>query len=430
MASFKNCRHLYSLKLALTAFAAPALLVTTQAAASVNIQNFNHSNSFGFESLNSLLVDDSDVHVVKSYSLNVAYTFNSKPLEMKNLANNVTVRTVIDELQVLHLGGQYRFSDKVSLGVMTGIVGVKPANGSTSWKPQDTQIELNYTFYKATDWALGIIPFVTAPTGDKDSYLSDESVGYGALLMSQFRLGTWNFVAGLGYRFADKAVDAIDPLFNLRERMILELGLLKPLTAHWDLLVEFKREFKLPMGNDLNPNELFLGGRYAAHRDLGVFLGLGSGDLTSTNTGDIRAHAGIKYAPQVKVVCRMVPERPDPFKIVLGFQHNAEDSDTAELISRLQNYVEKNRQEMQTVRVVGHTSSVGTHEYNDQLSLRRAKSVTSLLFKSGLPPELLKSEGHGERELLDKANNDKAHTINRRVEVTAELKPKFFEFCE
>lgn len=400
-------------------------------AASVNIQNFNHTNSFGFESLDSLLVDDSDVHSVKRYSLNVAYSYNSKPLDMKNVDNTITVRTVIDDIHVLHLGGSYRFKDNFSLGFLTALVGVRPANQNRSWKPQDSQIELNYTFKRETNWALGIIPFITVPTGDRNSYLSDESVGYGATLLSQFRLSTWNFVAGLGYRFADKAVDTIDPLFNLRERMILQLGLLKPLNEKWDALLEYKREYAIPFKNDLNPNELFAGARYAWSKDTGIFMGLGSGDLTSTKTGDSRAHVGIKFAPQSPApVCRMIPEKREPFKIVLGFQHNQDESDTAELIQRLLNFVELNRQIMDKVRVVGHTSVVGESAYNENLSLRRAKTVTALLLKAGAPKELLVSEGHGERELLDPSNNDKAHGINRRVEVAAELKPKAFEFCE
>lgn len=407
------------------------LLLTSPSLASVNIQNFNHSNSFGFESLDSLLVDDSDVHVVKSYSLNVAYSYNSKPLDMKNVDNTVVVRTVIDDIHVLHLGGQYRFKDNWSIGFLTAMVGVRPQNQSRSWKPQDSQVELNWTFKKEKNWALGLVPFITLPTGDKNSYLSDESVGFGATLLSQFRLSTWNFVAGLGYRFADKAIDAIDPSLNLRQRMILQLGMLKPITDKWDALLEYKREMALPYKNDLNPNELFAGARYAAHKDLGVFMGLGSGDLTSSTTGDIRAHVGIKYAPQSPPpVCRMVPEPRDQFKIILGFQHNQDDSDTAELIQRLLSFVEKNRSEMNAIRVVGHTSSVGADDYNEKLSVRRAKSVTAILLKAGAPKELLVAEGRGERELLDPANNDKAHSTNRRVEVTAELKPRMFEVCE
>lgn len=399
--------------------------------ASVNVQNFNHSNSFGFESLDSLLIDDSDVPVIKSYLLTAAFSYNSKPLDMKNLNNNVTVRTVIDDIYVLHLGGGYRFSDKLSLGFLTALVGVRPSGQSRSWKAQDSQIELNYTFLKRTNWALGLIPFITVPTGDRNSYLSDESVGYGAKLLSQFNLSTWNFVAGLGYRFADGAVDAVDPLLNLRERMILELGLLKPITDKWNLLVEFKREFAVPIKNDLNPNELFLGGRYAWSKNLGLFAGLGSGDLTSTKTGDTRAHLGIKFAPQdPPPICRMVPEKREAFKIVLGFQNNADESDTAELIARLLSFVERNRAEMEKVRVVGHTSSVGDFDYNEKLSVRRAKSVTSMLLKAGAPKELLQSEGRGERELLNRQISDKAHELNRRVEVTAELKPRMVEVCE
>lgn len=408
-----------------------SLLASSSTWASVNIQNFSHTNSFGFESLDSLLIDDSDVAVIKSYILTAAFSYNSKPLDMKNLNNNITVGTVIDDFQIFHLGAGYRFKDNLSIGFMTALVGLRPSGQSRSWKLQDSQVELNYTFLKRSSWALGLLPFITLPTGDQNSYLSDESTGYGAKIQSQFNLSSWNFVAGLGYRIADRAVDAVDPFLNLRERMILELGLLKPLFDKWNLLVEFKREYTLPIKNDLNPNELFVGTRYSWNPDLGIFAGLGSGDLSSTASGDIRAHLGLKFAPQAPPpVCRMVPQNREAFKIVLGFQNNKDQSDTADLVSRLLTFVEKNRDLMEKVRVVGHTSSVGDANYNEKLSVRRAKAVASMLTKAGAPKDLLASEGRGERELLSSENSDNAHNLNRRVEVTAELKPKMIEVCE
>lgn len=401
------------------------------AQAAVNIQNFNHSNSFGFESINSLLVDESEIPVVKNYSLNLAYSYNSRPLVMKNLENNVIVGPMARDLRVLHLGGQYRLNPNLSFGLMSNLVGVQLLNQDRSWKPQDTQLELNYTFLRREKFALGMVPFLTLPNGDAASYLSDSSTGVGLLVMSQFELASFNFVTGVGYRRADRAVDAWDPNLSWQQRMILELGLLKRVSAKWNLLVEFKREYRLPLSSDLNPNIFLLAGRYAMNASTGLFIGVGSSDLTSSATNDLRASVGIKYSPHTRApLCRPHDDTPPPERFLLNYEHNKDQSYMADAIRRIHGFTQVNREKITAVRVVGHTSSLGTDDYNAELSQKRAESVKELLLQAGISNEMLVAEGRGERELIDQGQDERAHERNRRVEILVEFVPKFSEVCE
>lgn len=69
------------------------------------------------------------------------------------------------------------------------------------------------------------------------------------------------------------------------------------------------------------------------------------------------------------------------------------------------------------VRIEGHTSEPASVEYNLRLSAARAKAVVNLLVKEyKIDPELISSEGYGKSRLLDLANNEAAHTKNRRIE--------------
>jgi len=70
-----------------------------------------------------------------------------------------------------------------------------------------------------------------------------------------------------------------------------------------------------------------------------------------------------------------------------------------------------------SIRVVGHTDSVGTDAYNKALSERRASSVVEYLLTQGLAPEKLTSEGKGESEPVADNETDEGRAQNRRVEL-------------
>ncbi len=68
--------------------------------------------------------------------------------------------------------------------------------------------------------------------------------------------------------------------------------------------------------------------------------------------------------------------------------------------------------------VAGHTDAVGTEQYNDALSLRRAERVRALLLTRGIPPASVVAVGRGKRELLVPTPDGVAEPRNRRVEIT------------
>jgi outer membrane protein OmpA-like peptidoglycan-associated protein len=68
--------------------------------------------------------------------------------------------------------------------------------------------------------------------------------------------------------------------------------------------------------------------------------------------------------------------------------------------------------------VAGHTDTVGTDQYNDALSLRRAERVRTLLVARGIPAASIVAVGRGKRELLVATPDGVAEPRNRRVEIT------------
>ncbi|MCG6927627.1 MAG: OmpA family protein [Acidobacteria bacterium] len=86
-----------------------------------------------------------------------------------------------------------------------------------------------------------------------------------------------------------------------------------------------------------------------------------------------------------------------------------------ELLSRIAGILLTSRD--YTVAVHGHTDDVGTQEYNQKLSERRAQAVRDYLVEAGLPPEILSVEGHGKTLPLVQGTSDEARAKNRRVEL-------------
>ncbi len=71
----------------------------------------------------------------------------------------------------------------------------------------------------------------------------------------------------------------------------------------------------------------------------------------------------------------------------------------------------------QSIRVVGHTDSKGSADYNQRLSERRAQATASYLISQGVASSQVQVEGRGESE--PRADNSTAagRAQNRRVEI-------------
>jgi OOP family OmpA-OmpF porin len=86
----------------------------------------------------------------------------------------------------------------------------------------------------------------------------------------------------------------------------------------------------------------------------------------------------------------------------------------------LRKYREEARAEMSAaslVKITGHTDSIGTAEYNQQLSLRRAQAVRDYLVKLGGNAKIMEVAGLGETKPIADNKTAAGRAQNRRVEV-------------
>ncbi|BBP74601.1 hypothetical protein CCU68_19310 [Pseudomonas gingeri NCPPB 3146 = LMG 5327] len=73
--------------------------------------------------------------------------------------------------------------------------------------------------------------------------------------------------------------------------------------------------------------------------------------------------------------------------------------------------------DIQRVRVDGHTDASGKEAYNEQLSVRRANSVATVLEQTGMKKENIEIRGLGSREPVASNSTAAGRTENRRVSI-------------
>jgi len=72
---------------------------------------------------------------------------------------------------------------------------------------------------------------------------------------------------------------------------------------------------------------------------------------------------------------------------------------------------------LEVVIAIGHTDSIGTDEYNQKLSVRRAESVKAYLVSKGVEPNRIYTEGKGEKQPVATNKTAEGRAKNRRTEI-------------
>lgn len=76
---------------------------------------------------------------------------------------------------------------------------------------------------------------------------------------------------------------------------------------------------------------------------------------------------------------------------------------------------------LRSIKVTGHTDSVGSDTYNQNLSQRRADSVRNYLVEQGVDGSKIFAVGKGESSPAASNDTAQGRQLNRRVELSAEL---------
>ena len=169
-------------------------------------------------------------------------------------------------------------------------------------------------------------------------------------------------------------------------------------------------------------------GRAAGNTALGAIIGATVGGVAGAVIGkkmDEQAKEIEKGVPGAKVERigeGIVVEFSE--KILFGFDKSNLNNSAENNLNKLSNILKKYPDT--DIEIQGHTDNVGTDDYNESLSRRRASSVQSYLVSRGIASGRMKIVGYGESAPKYSNDSESARAQNRRVEflITANEKMK------
>ncbi len=401
-------------------------------------QNGNTINTHAFQFSDTLeTVGIEDALGAKSeraqyrWLLRFSYDHVNDALIQIDQSRNNKLSEYIDNIQTITLGGSYLFSSRFLFGVTMPFhsVRLKP-DGAVETGGEldrenilgDLKLHAKWRFTKdSSKWNIALIPRLFLPTGDEKYLISDDSLGWGARVAFDRAFGKLKIYSYLGYANASNS-----GFLTINRKQLLEaaLGLSWRMRKKLFLNLEWLGDTGIDSyEKDQNKINITTGLSYKAEK-LRAFAGFGFESLRSERSSELSFYTGIKIpfgaisTPTKKEVVKYIEKHLDLAREVLFKNDEAiilpvsfeKLNSAASTMIKYANYY-------QTVTIEGHTNSLGSSEYNKDLSQRRADSVRKYLIGRGVPADKLIAIGHGEERLKIRPEKTKADfAANRRVE--------------
>ncbi len=109
------------------------------------------------------------------------------------------------------------------------------------------------------------------------------------------------------------------------------------------------------------------------------------------------------------------PVLPHRFRLAFEFDSDQETADSVPVYLAL--LADIRQHAAYHVDVIGYTDTIGTSEYDENLSLERAAALRNALLRDGVDPRAIWVTGHGKQDLLVATPDQFPEPRNRRVDV-------------
>ena len=396
------------------------LLSFSCSAFSINLQKFNFSSSPTFSTVEDGLNPNGLITTDYKYIITSSYNYVRAPL-IETL-NNDRSRTIIEWMHSVSLGGGYKLTKDIQIGINTFATYINAIeanaikNHENIFTLGDSTLDLKYLVNQRGKLAIGLSMKMTLPTGDESYYTSDSATGYylGFILDHAFSFAQASL--NIGHKENHKALYKD---IDYRRQLHLSLGVLIPLTKTFDLTTEFYKDSPYNPKNDQSPSEISIGVRKNIDTDTALYAGFGTGSFQESTSTDARVYIGFKYYPSNKEKSIKVKKEEAMhgkysktytlyFKTSSSSLEKSEITKLNEMISYFRNdpYISK-------IIIEGYTSNTGSKSLNYLLSKARAITVLNHLDKNGIKSRLLDFIGHGNSKANNILKNDK---MDRKVE--------------
>jgi outer membrane protein OmpA-like peptidoglycan-associated protein len=145
--------------------------------------------------------------------------------------------------------------------------------------------------------------------------------------------------------------------------------------------------------------------------------------LRTGSASPVRQNATFGCPEQEEVMAAVVepaaaPPLPDDGEVYFAFDKS---NLSPEALDKINNMIfDIKDRELQGIKVIGHTDTVGPKDYNITLSQHRAESVASELVKQGVPVGLITTDGVGMADLAVQTPPETPLEANRRAVISFE----------
>jgi outer membrane protein OmpA-like peptidoglycan-associated protein len=273
-----------------------------------------------------------------------------------------------------------------------------------------------------------LVPFVTFPTGSDSHFTGNGKVSGGGLLVIDTTRIRDKFSAALNVGGQIRSAAALTSGTSVDDQFLIGAAVNYAVHPKVELIADLSGW--TPFNNFWKNNIRNLEGngavRWLFAEHWAATLGGGTGILDAIGAPDYRVFASVAYrrppgekAPREEVI------RTN--KIHFEFDKAVIKPSSYPVLDNIAALL-KSREDVEAVRVEGHTDSKGSDEYNLSLSDRRSAAVMEYLVKKGVPRSKLSSVGKGEREPIapneiDGKDNPAGRAENRRVEFHLSIRP-------
>jgi outer membrane protein OmpA-like peptidoglycan-associated protein len=410
----------------------------------IDLKGYKFTDSFRYSFL-----DDAGMEKFRGpLVLTTSFSHVKSPLYVTDTRFNNFVREVISRYKILTLGGSYRFNERFSLGIETGLIYAKMAQGNSETHISDSVLKAKLRLLSDKESTLTFVPELTLPSGSQESYTTKKDLSIGGRAVYESMISNLHFLGSVGFLHSPKNKFSI---IDYRNQLLTELGLSYDLNDFWNMNLEMNRYFTLASDYRQDEGDYYLTLKNKTNKSFSTYGGLGIAGLSELDRKNWTAFIGLKFnfgsedvpvvvkhqpIEKAKVVEKIVEKAaekipPVPLKItsakeekkllgdVFAFENiyfdNAKANIKSEEQKKIDEFVTKiaaNKEKIKHIVIEGYASKVGNPKLNQKLSKSRAENVQKALADRGMVIELTSIVAYGDRA----KNQDKDLNKNRKVQ--------------
>ncbi len=116
----------------------------------------------------------------------------------------------------------------------------------------------------------------------------------------------------------------------------------------------------------------------------------------------------------------LAPLEKTLFMVFFEWDKDRLTADSMKVINSIASELHTRKSEITRINLLGHADTSGKHEYNDNLSIKRAINTSQAFAALGISHDKMSVAGAGEKSLMIQTPDNVREPSNRRVEITLE----------